>query len=182
MRIIAGEAGGRRLKSIKGSSTRPTSDRIKESLFNILSPYLPVGQGLDLFAGFGGLGIEALSRGVARMTFVEKDVRNCKVLRENLAIAGFEKRGKLIRGDVFSFLKKTEDSFDLVLMDPPYQKDYVMEAMKLLLERDLLRKEGIIAVEHEGNLKLEQLRGFFLLKHKVYGDTALSVLKKGGEE
>ena len=67
-------------------------------------------------------------------------------------------------------------------MDPPYQKDYVMEAMKLLLERDLLRKEGIIAVEHEGNLKLEQLRGLFLLKHKVYGDTALSVLKKGGEE
>lgn len=180
MRIIAGEARGRRLKSIKGTSTRPTSDRIKESLFNILAPYLPVEKGLDLFAGFGGLGIEALSRGVAQMTFVEKDIKICKLLKENLAIAGFEKRGEIIKGDVFSFLKKTGESYDLVLMDPPYQNGYVMEALELLLERDLLRESGIVAIEHERDLKLEDMRDLSLINYKTYGDTALSVLRKGG--
>lgn len=182
MRIIAGEARGRRLKSIKGSSTRPTSDRIKESLFNILAPYLPVDKGLDLFSGFGGLGIEALSRGVGEMIFVEKDLKVSRVLEENLAIAGFEDRGKIIKGDVLNFLKKVEDSFDLILMDPPYKQGYVIETLELLFKRDLLNESAIIVVEHERDLKLEKITDLSLINYKIYGDTVLSVFRKGGEQ
>ena len=181
MRVIAGEARGGRLKSIKGSLTRPTSDRIKEALFNILAPYLPVEKGLDLFAGFGGLGIEALSRGVREMTFVEKDLKTCRVLEENLNITGFAKRGRIIKGDVLSFLRKEKSTYDLILMDPPYQEGYVNEVLKLLIKGDLIREAGIIVVEHERDLKLEEIGDLSLINYKRYDDTALSLFRKGGQ-
>lgn len=178
MRIIAGEVKGRKLKSIKGTSTRPTLDRIKESLFNIITPYLMANNGLDLFAGFGGLGIEALSRGVVYFTFVEKDYRNCKIIKENIKITKYSDRTSVIQDDVFNFLNRVKDSYDLIIMDPPYKRGYAVDVLKIILKKDLLNKYGIVVVEHEKELELNNIPGLSLIKYKIYGDTALSVLKK----
>jgi len=181
MRIIAGESKGRRLKSIKGTSTRPTLDRVKESLFNIISPYLLVDKGLDLFAGFGGIGIEGISRGVKSFLFVEKDYRNSRVIQENIALCGYEDRGIVKTGDVFSFLENTSEKFDLIFMDPPYNKKLVEETLSIIEECDILSKYGLIVAEHEANYQLNNIFDFTIIKQKTYGDSAITVLSKGGE-
>ncbi|MFP4016015.1 MAG: 16S rRNA (guanine(966)-N(2))-methyltransferase RsmD [Halanaerobiales bacterium] len=184
MRIIAGESKGRKLKSIKGTSTRPTLDRVKESLFNIITPYILVDRGLDLFAGFGGLGLEALSRGVRTLVFVEKDFRNSKVIKENISSCGFEDRAKLQTEDVMRFLENTSDKFDIIFMDPPYKENLVEKSLALIDKNDLLNQYGVIVAEHESNHEIDMSefsKSFTQLRHKVYGDSAITVLSKGGQ-
>lgn len=152
MRIIAGEAKGRKLKSIKVTSTRPTPDRIKESVFNIISPYLPVDKGLDLFAGFGGMGIEALSRGV-RFYLCGEDFRNCRIIKENLGLAGFQDRALVRKEDVREFLLQSEEKYDLIFLDPPYREGLVGDTIKLIIEGEILNEDGIIVAEYEKELE-----------------------------
>lgn len=180
MRIIAGEAKGRKLKSIKGTSTRPTLDRIKESIFNIITPYLLIDNGLDLFAGFGGMGIEALSRGACFFTFVEKDYRNCMIIKENISLAGFEDRAEVRKEDVQKFLNHSDEKYGLIILDPPYRKGLISESIKLILEKELLNEGGIIVAEYENELEVSVPPGLDLVTEKLYGDTGLSVFKKGG--
>lgn len=181
MRIIAGEAKGRKLKSIKNTSTRPTLDRVKESLFNIITPYLMLDKGLDLFAGFGSLGIEALSRGVGSFYFIEKNIKNCRVIKENIKIAGFENRAYVKQDNVFNFLKNTVEKYDLILMDPPYKKSFIEDSLSLIIEKNILNEHGIIVAEHEKDLELSKISDLIVISHKIYGDTALSILTIGGE-
>lgn len=180
MRIIAGESKGRRLKSIKGTSTRPTLDSVKESVFNIITPYLLVDKGLDLFAGFGGIGLEGISRGVKSFLFVEKDYRNSRVIQENIALCGYEDRGIVKTDDVFSFLKNTSEKFDLIFMDPPYNKNLVAESLYIIKDRDILNEHGIIVAEHEADYQVNDTFDFTTIRQKIYGDSAISVLSKGG--
>ena len=181
MRIIAGESKGRRLKSIKGTSTRPTLDRVKESLFNIITPYLLVDRGLDLFAGFGGIGIEGISRGVRSFLFVEKDYRNSRVIQENIALCGYEDRAIVKTENVFSFLENTTEKFNLIFMDPPYNKKMVEETLSIIEKNDILNEYGIIVAEHEADYKVNDIFDFIILRQKTYGDSAITVLSKGGE-
>lgn len=181
MRIIAGESKGRRLKSIKCTSTRPTLDRVKESLFNIITPYLLVDKGLDLFAGFGGIGIEGISRGVKSFCFVEKDYRNSRVIQENITLCGYESRGKVKTDDVFSFLENTSEKFDLIFMDPPYNKKLVETTLSIIEKKDILNEYGIIVAEHEANYEVDDVFDFTIIRQKTYGDSAITVLSKGGE-
>lgn len=178
MRIIAGQAKGRKLKSVKGTPTRPTSDRVKEALFNIISPYLYLSKGLDLYAGFGGLGLEALSRGVESFFFIERNKRNCQLIKENINISGFNNQAMVKRDDVLEFIKKTNEKYDLIFMDPPYKQGLVEKTLGLILEYDIINSGAIVVVEHEKSLKLKDKDKLKIIKEKVYGDTAITVLLK----
>lgn len=125
MRVVAGVAGGRRLATLPGRAVRPTSDRVREAVFNALASMgaLEESEVLDLFAGSGALGIEALSRGAAAATFVDHDVEALAVVRANLVTAGVEARARVVRSDALRFLAGGPGPFDLALVDPPYRLD-----------------------------------------------------------
>src|SRR5690625_2700284 len=137
MRVVSGTARGRRLKAVPGQSTRPTSDKVKEAIYSRIGPYFPGGQALDLYAGTGALGIEALSRGMERAVFVEIDKKAMNVIRENLQTTQLLERAQLYRNDVDQAIQQImsqQDSFDLILLDPPYHltnMDKLLEKMQM---------------------------------------------------
>lgn len=151
MRVIAGSAKGRQLACLKGEHTRPTTDRVKENLFNILSPYVAGAQVLDLFAGTGALGIEALSRGAAHCLFVEKDAAAARIVQKNLVAAHVEDRSTLRRADAFQVLR-AGGQYDLILLDPPYPLGLIPKILEEISRSGLLCEGGIIAAENEGPL------------------------------
>ena len=132
MRIIAGSARGRKLFSPEGMDVRPTTDKVKESLFNIIQFEIPGARVLDLFAGTGQLGLEALSRGAAEAVFVDSSGKSLAVVKKNAALCGFSDRARFVSGDAFAFLARGEGPFDLVLLDPPYHKGMCAKALELL--------------------------------------------------
>ena len=134
MRVIAGTARRLNLKTVPGMETRPTTDRIKETLFNILQPEMPDCRFLDLFSGSGGIGIEALSRGAAYAVFVEKNPRACNCIRDNLSFTKLVEHGKLLNMDVLQALRSLEgeEAFDCIFMDPPYKAGYEPEVFNRL--------------------------------------------------
>ena len=123
MRVISGSARGRRLKELQGMDTRPTTDKVKESLFNIIQFDLEGRKVLDLFGGTGQLGIEALSRGSAHCTFVEKRRDALALLKENLSITNLQNQARVVPGDSLAFLSSCREKFDVILLDPPYHTD-----------------------------------------------------------
>src|SRR5688500_422077 len=131
MRVIAGSFKGRRLKTPSWDGLRPTSDKLRETLFNILAARVPGARVLDGFAGTGAVGIEALSRGAAYVTFVESDRRAAALIEENLAVCGITDRYTLERGQVTTVLRQfpAEASFDVIVLDPPYDAPHVLEAI-----------------------------------------------------
>ncbi len=131
MRVISGSRKSLPLKTLSGNDTRPTTDRIKETLFNILNPYIPGCRFLDVFAGSGGIGIEALSRGAVSCCMVEKNRKAVSVIRENLKTTGFLKETRLICADAIKvFDKPGEEKYDVIFMDPPYNRGLEKEVLK----------------------------------------------------
>ena len=147
MRVISGTARGRRLKELQGMETRPTTDRVKEALFNIVQFELPGRQVLDLFAGTGQLGIEALSRGAARCTFVDQRRDAAALVRENLKLTGLSQQARVVQGEALSFLASDRERYHLVFLDPPYQTELLENALKKIAEIDILMENGIIICE-----------------------------------
>lgn len=171
LRIIAGSLGGRYIRAPSGRRTRPTSERVREAWFAALGPRVPGSRVLDLFAGSGALGIEALSRGAARATFVESDGRTAALLRENLRQLGLEGRSDVVRRDVFAFLRREgRGTFDLALADPPYGSTAARRLAEAFAEDPFA---GLLCLEHPPG-SLESLPG--VVWHRRYGDTALSFL------
>lgn len=182
MRVISGSARGTKLKTVEGLKTRPTTDRIKESMFNLIQNTIYDRQVLDLFSGSGSLGIEALSRGAEEAVFVEKN-RKCKaIIEENLQKTHLFEQAAIMTVDVrdaIGNLAAKGQKFGLVFMDPPYNMGFIKPVMALLSERNLLDKEGIIVVEHEKNDILEdEIYGFRRIKCKQYGITTISIYKE----
>ena len=179
MRVIAGSARGTVLKTPEGLQTRPTADRVKEALFSILHFDLPGTRVLDLFGGTGQLGIEALSRGAASAVFVDSREPACKLIRENLRRAGLEDRAKVVCCDYMSYLRSVGESFDIVLLDPPYAEVFLENALKMITEIDILQSGGIIATERplEKELLFE-FSGFSRSKDYRYGKTVLTLYRK----
>lgn len=180
MRVITGQAKGQRLKSISGKEVRPTKDRVKEALFNMLGSEIIDIDLLDLYAGSGNLGIEALSRGAKSVTFIEKGSRQVEVIKENLQVTGLEEEAKVIQGDVLTELGRFRpQSFDIILMDPPYEKELIFPTMEEIMERDLLKRAGIISVEH---YRKEEIKTDFsnlkLIRERNYGNTGISLYMK----
>jgi len=175
MRIIAGRAGGLKLKSLKGRDVRPTLDRVKESMFNIIAFDLPGAEVLDLFSGFGSLGIEALSRGAAKSDFVEINKAHLKVIEQNLKKAKLFDLAKLYNQDVYLYLKNCSQKYDIIFMDPPYQKDMSAEAIELIIENDLLKAKGLIISERSESEKVEEYEELKIIKNKKYGNSLIVI-------
>jgi len=181
MRIIAGKAGSINLKSINNSNTRPTLDRVKEAMFSMLIPYIQNAVVLDLFAGFGGLGLEAVSRGASEAVLVERSRKNIEVIKENISLCNFEKEVKVIRDDVFDFLKSNNKKFDIILMDPPYKKEFGEKLLKRIKKNHILKNNGIIVIEHSKKENLKSQNNLVKIKDKKYGDTKLTVFENREE-
>ncbi|MFL2099391.1 16S rRNA (guanine(966)-N(2))-methyltransferase RsmD [Desemzia sp. FAM 23991] len=179
MRVISGEYGGRRLKAVPGNSTRPTTDKIKESLFNMIGPYFDGGQCLDLFAGSGGLSIEAVSRGMDGAVLIDKAPMAIKTIQENIAVTKEEEKFTVIRSDAtraLTTLKSKKMRFDLVFLDPPYAEQQIPAQIAQMLKRELLSSNALIVCEVDKNVALpEEIHQAKLYKKAQYGITTIGI-------
>ena len=181
MRVIAGKARSMPLRTVKGMDVRPTTDRTKETLFNILMPYIPGCRFLDLYAGSGSIGIEALSRGASCAVFVEKDRKTQELILENLEFTKLTEGATLIRGDVNSVLGRLgSEKFDVIFMDPPFNHGLEKETLTILSGLDILEDDGLIVVEASPKTDFTYLDelGFEKFKERRYGMCQHIFLKK----
>lgn len=181
MRVITGSARGRKLKAPEGNDVRPTSDQVKEAIFSIIQFDVPGAAVLDLFAGSGQLGIEALSRGAAHCVFVDKAQSSIALVRENVMACSFLKASRILCTDSAEYLRTAKKGFDIALLDPPYNNGLIEKVMPLLEGK--INAGGIAVCEHEQELELPESFGA-LIKHKryKYGKIALTVYKKPADE
>lgn len=182
MRVISGIRKGHILKSPKGLNTRPTQDRIKESLFNILGIINNESKVLDLFAGSGSIGIEFLSRGAKECYFIDNSYESIKIIKENLTSTRLDEKAHVYKNNVANALdvlgNKSID-FDYIFMDPPYRKNLVSSALESINNNNLIKKDGIIIVEHEKEFILdEKIFNFIKSDERNYSDKAISFYKK----
>ncbi len=184
MRIISGTSRGRRLATPKGHSLRPTSDRVKESIFNILGDEVQGKVVLDLFAGTGSLGIEALSRGAKKTFFVERAKGALRLIEKNLLQCGFPCQAEIIPKEVnraITLLKARGESVDLILMDPPYEKGWIQRTLLKMDEHPIYHEGTVLVIEHGRREPLPQKTGrWTIIKQKRMGDTIISILQAGG--
>lgn len=179
MRVIAGSAKGRKLLTPEGMNTRPTTDRSKEALFGMIHFRIPEAEFLDLFAGSGGIGIEALSRGAARLDLVEQEKKALSCIHTNLKNLNLEQHAKVWPMSVEKALQKLSQDqrvFDIIFMDPPYQKGWEDKICALISEYRLLKPEGIVIVESSSETTVTA-PGLELFKEKTYKTTRFSFFR-----
>lgn len=182
MRVIAGSLKGRQVSAVKGHNTRPTTDKIKENIFNIMGQFFDGGHVLDLFAGSGNLGIEALSRGMDHAVFIDMNADAIKTIKENIANLKLEEQTEVYRNDAFkalNVLAKKGVKFDLIFLDPPYDRISMTELLTVIMEKKLLNKDGLIMCEYGEGANV-QYDGSNLkeIKHETYGTIEILILKK----
>lgn len=185
MRVVAGSLKGRIIKSITGNKTRPTLDKVKEAMFNALGQFFLGGVALDLFAGSGNLGIEAISRGIDKCIFIEKDYHAYKIIKENLENLKIDDKAIVYKNDAFKalkFLLVNNYKFDYIFLDPPYNKQRINDIIIFLEDNNMLNDNALIICEY---LKEDELissyQNIHLNKTYLYGITKISIYKKGGE-
>ncbi len=178
MRIITGVARGKHLVTPEGRDVRPTPERVKEGLFSALQFDIEGRRVLDLFAGSGQLGLEALSRGAASAVFVDTSDSSVKIVKQNIELTGFESKAKVFRSDYASFAAACRDTFDIAFLDPPYNAGLLMSALKAVLP--LMSDYGTIVCEHPPEVKPdENVGGFSIAKTYRYGKVLVTVYRKG---
>ena len=173
MRVITGTARGRRLKELSGTETRPTTDRVKEGLFNIIQFDIEGRRVLDLFAGSGALGLEAISNGAKTCYLIDNNQKAIETIKENSI--NIKEDLKIIHTDYKKFLKETSEKFDVIFLDPPYQNNQLNKALRIIEERDLLNNNGIVVCEYEIGMPITNLK---LLKEKSYGPKKIKIFGK----
>jgi len=173
------------LKTLKGCETRPTSDRVKESVFNIIAKHLENAHVLDLFAGSGNLGIEALSRSALQAVFVDINGDAVSVIRENLMKTRLAERGTVIRGDALKVLynlSKDGKRFDIIFIDPPYKSGLLGKSLDIIEKEGLLKETGVVVAERSSNdSAIERAGNLKLARDCVYGNTAVAFYSYSGE-
>ncbi|HET7628813.1 MAG TPA: 16S rRNA (guanine(966)-N(2))-methyltransferase RsmD [Bacillales bacterium] len=187
MRVIAGVCKGRPLKAVPGKKTRPTTDKVKESIFNRIGPYFDGGSGLDLYSGSGGLGIEALSRGIDEMIFVDRDPKAIAVVKENVERCGFQDKSEIYRNAAKTALKaivKRGLKFRVIFLDPPYMRQNLVEELEQIDRDRLSEPDGLIVVEHHESVRLNRTYGELKLdRSETYGGTTVvSVYRNAANE
>ena len=177
MRVITGSARGRKLKTLEGDSVRPTTDKVKESIFNIIQFDIEGRRILDMFCGCGQLGIEALSRGAASAVFVDISRASIAVTEENLTTTGFRSMSKTVLANSLEYLDRTSEIFDIAFLDPPYHAGIMEDAIERVAPH--MADGGIIVCETgEREVLPEDIEGFTSKRYK-YGKIALTVYRKG---
>lgn len=177
MRVITGSARGRRLISPEGTDVRPTTDKVKESIFNIIQFEIPGAVVLDLFSGSGQLGIEALSRGASKAVFIDSSRKSLEITKKNIDMCNFSNISSAVLSDAFSFLSTTKDRFDIVFLDPPYNKGLCDRALELL--SCCINDDALIICETQSEEILpSEVDELILVREYVYSSIKLSVYRK----
>jgi 16S rRNA (guanine(966)-N(2))-methyltransferase RsmD len=180
MRVISGKAKGKRLYSPKARGIRPTADRVKESIFDVLGEQWEGIRVLDLFSGTGSLGLEAISRGAQQVVFIEKNRPALNILERNISLCGFNSHATVLAVPVsrgLALLGEKGESFQVIFADPPYDRGWVEKTVQEIVDRRLLSREGMIVMEHAPSESPRgDQRGLIILRQKTYGDTTVSFL------
>jgi len=173
MRVIGGKMRGTNLESPKDRRVRPTTDRIKEDLFNIIMPYIPDSLVLDLFAGSGAIGIEAISRGCKKSFFVDNNMDSIRLIKRNIKKTKCEDLSTVIKKDAISFVNSTKEKFDVIFLDPPYNYEKLKNLIENVIKCDILCKDGILIVEHDKNIPFDIKEKMVKIKTKSYSLTSI---------
>ncbi len=179
MRVIAGSARRLLLKAPDGMDTRPTADRVKESLFNMLNPDLYGCAFLDLFSGSGAIGIEALSRGAQRAVLVDASMECAGIIKQNLEVTRLGENAEIINEDVYAAIERLGrrgDKFDIIFMDPPYAAGYYVPVMEAIKKADILAAEGYIVAESAKGVDFTAAEGFKIFKERKCGPAVMNFL------
>lgn len=184
MRVITGLYKGRRLRTVKDLSVRPATDRVRQTIFNMLMNRLEFEGAtvLDLFAGSGSLGIEAISRGAASATFVEQNREAADLIEENVATLGCEERAEVLNMDAMDYIRRAEGAFHLVFADPPYAYDGIGELPRAIFSRNLVRPEGYLLIEHHRGAKFESTTLYHAGPEKRFGRTLVTFFHHSGKQ
>lgn len=176
MKIVSGTYGGRPLKTLEGKTTRPTSDKVRGAMFNMIGPYFDGGRVLDLYAGSGGLSIEAVSRGMEQAVLVEKDRRAQGIIASNIQMTKESYKFQLLKMEAHQALNQLQGTFDLIFLDPPYAKEQIVADIEALAERGLLGEEVMVVCETDKAVDLpEEIACLGIWKEKIYGISKVTV-------
>ena len=176
MKIISGIYGGRPLKTLEGKTTRPTSDKVRGAIFNMIGPYFEGGRVLDLYAGSGGLSIEAVSRGMSSAVLVERDRKAQAVIAENINMTKEISKFQLLKMEADRALEQVGGTFDLVFLDPPYAKEQIVADIEKMAERNLFSQEIMVVCETDKSVELpEEIACLGIWKEKIYGISKVTV-------
>ena len=181
MRVVSGSARGTKLSSIDSLSTRPTQDRVKESLFNIIFDKIYECSFLDLFAGSGAIGIEALSRGANFATFCDINKESLEFVKSNLIKTKLIDKARVYNLDYKKYLKETKEKFDIIFIDPPSKAEISVDALRMIKENELLKRDGFVVIETDEYLRdkseLENITDIEVFDHRKYGRANLIFIK-----
>ncbi len=177
MHIISGTHKGRKLE-IPKSAVRPTMDKVREAIFAIIRSEVMNAKVLDLFAGSGSLGLEALSEGAERCDFVESSYKVVKTLQKNISNLDFDKYSNIHNCSAFSYLNNCTKTYDIIFFDPPYKREFAEKVIKAIYMNDVLSEDGLIIAETGKSEDISKFENF-IIKEKIYGDTKVTILKKG---
>ena len=180
MKIISGKYKGRKIFGYDINGTRPTMDRVKESLFSMLQEYLKGSICLDLFAGTGNLGLEAISMGAKKVYFVDNNIKAIKTIKENILNFDIEKESIILKNDykkALNYFNINNIKFNIIFIDPPYESNYIIEALKKIEKYQLLENDGIVVCESDTLEKIQYSEKFTCIKNKKYGNKYIEILQ-----
>ena len=176
MKIVSGIYGGRPLKTLEGKTTRPTSDKVRGAIFNMIGPYFEGGRVLDLYAGSGGLSIEAVSRGMSSAVLVERERKAQAIVAENIQMTKEVGKFELLKMDAERALEQVSGEFDLIFLDPPYAKEQIVEKKKKMDEKELFSEDVMVVCETDKAVELpEEIACLGIWKEKIYGISKVTV-------
>lgn len=178
MRIISGIRRGHKLLEFEGQSVRPTTDRVKESIFNIIQQFVPEASVLDMFCGSGALSFEAVSRGARKAVCIDNDLKSVSIIRKNTELLGFSSKCEILNMSCFDYMKKANERFGIIFLDPPYNKGLIEPVLVGITEYDLLDDGGIVVLESDDTDFHGEASGLTVYRQKKYGRTYITVYKK----
>ncbi|MDY3971392.1 MAG: 16S rRNA (guanine(966)-N(2))-methyltransferase RsmD [Clostridia bacterium] len=178
MRIISGRKRGHKLLEFEGEDVRPTTDRVKESVFNLIQGFVPDAVCLDMFAGSGALSFEAISRGAQKAVCIDSDKRSIDIIKKNALSLGFLEDCDIVNMSCFDYVERTTEKFDIVFLDPPYNKNFIEPVLDALIKNDVLNEDGIIVLESDGTDFHDEFEGLDIYRQRKYGRTYITIYKK----
>ena len=181
MRIISGSRRGKKLYEFYGMDVRPTTDRVKENIFNLIQGYIADSVCLDMFAGSGALSFEAVSRGAKRAVMLDRDKRSVDIIRKNTENLDFAAECEIINTDAFEFARRSREKFDIIFLDPPYNKGFIEPILGEIVKNELLNYGGIVVLESDDTDFSADFQGLELLKQRKYGRTFITIYQKEKE-